>query len=97
MSSSLQAPLFDSDTTDDPNYYIIEFSREDGSESQQHNISSSVPLRVEFNGLAKGTRYQVTITPFNDGGQGNTSAVFTEQTLVDREYIPIACWVVSPV
>ena len=85
--SFLQPPAFDPDTTDDPNFYLIWFSRISGEDLVNLNISASDPLMVSFNNLAKGTEYIARIVAVNDVGNGTLSNFVQRQTLVDRKLL----------
>ena len=46
----------------------------------------STTLNVTLEGLKKGTQYEVTVTPFNEVGEGKTSQSVAE-TAVDRKFM----------
>ena len=68
MITCIQAPIFDPSTTDDPDFYVVEVSFQDGSHPITRNVPASMnPLMVIFNDLMKGTiLYRVRIVAYND-------------------------------
>ena len=85
--SFLQPPVFDPDTTDDPNFYLIRFSRITGEDVLNLNISASDPRMAPFTNLAKGTEYIARIDAVNDVGNGTLSNFVQQETLVDRKLL----------
>ena len=83
--SPLQPPSFDPDTTDDPNFYLIRFSRTTGEGVINLNISASEPRERIFIQLAKGTEYIIRIDVVNDAGNGTIFRTIQRQTLIDRK------------
>ena len=83
LPSLLQPPIFDPDTTDDPNFYLIQFSTGEGVINL--NISASEPREQTFNQLAKGSEYIVRIDVVNDAGNGTMFSSIQRETLVDRK------------
>ena len=83
--SFLQPPAFDPGTIDDPNFYLIRFSRITGEDLVNLNISASDPLMVSFNDLAKSTEYIARINAVNDVGNGTLSNFVQQETPVDRK------------
>ena len=81
----LQPPSFDPDTTDDPNFYLIRFSRSTGEDVINLNISASEPRERTFNQLAKGTEHIVKINVVNDAGNGTIFSSIQRETLIDRK------------
>ena len=56
MITCIQAPMFDPSTTDNPDFYIVEVSIQDGSHLITRNVPASTdPLMISFNDLMKGT------------------------------------------
>ena len=97
-----QPPTFDPSTTDDPNFYVVEFSRQDGTGLITRNVPASTdPLMITYDDLMKGTSYRARIVAYNDRGVGILSDFFTAQTNIDRElfyylnYITVAILKVS--
>ena len=80
-----QASMFELATTDAPSHYIVEFSREDGSDSDIRNISATDLLTVNFTNLRKGTFYRARIVAFNVHMQGDFTDYVTARTDVDRK------------
>jgi hypothetical protein len=89
LISLLQPPTFDPDTTDDPNFYLVRFSRATGQDVRDFNISASQARMLLFNNLAKGTEYIVRIDVVNDVGNGTMFNSIQRQTLVDRKFLLI--------
>lgn len=88
MITCIQAPIFDPSTTDDPDFYVIEVSNQDGSHSITRNVPASTdPLMVTLNDLMKGTIYRARIVAYNDRGVGTFTGFFTAQTRVDRKLL----------
>ena len=86
MITCIQAPIFDPSTTDDPDFYVVEVSNQDGSHSITRNVPASTdPLMVTLNDLMKGTIYRARIVAYNDRGVGTFTDFFTAQTRVDRK------------
>ena len=83
LPSLLQPPSFDPDTTDDPNFYLIRFSRNTGEDIINLNIPASELWVQTFNQLAKGTVYIVKIDVVNDAGNGTMFSSIQRETLVD--------------
>ena len=77
--------MFDPTTTDAPSYYIVEFSREDGSDTDSRNISATDPLTVNFTNLRKGTFYRARVVAFNVRMQGDFTNYVTAWTNIDRK------------
>ena len=85
---SFQAPIFDPSTTDDPDFYVIEVSRQDGSHPITRNVPASAdPLMITLNNLMKGTSYRARIVAYNDRGVGTFTDFVTAQTLIDRKFM----------
>ena len=82
----MQAPVFDPTTTDAPSYYIVEFSREDGSDADTQNISATDPLTVNFTNLRKGTFYRARVVAFNVRMQGDFTNYVTARTNIDLKF-----------
>ena len=91
LPSLLQPPSFDPGTTDDPNYYLIRFSRSTGEGVINLNISASEAQERTFNQLAKGTEYLVRIDVVNDAGNGAMFSSIQQETLVDRKLLNFLC------
>ena len=77
--------MFELATTDAPSYYIVEFSREDGSDADTQNISATDPLTVNFTNLRRGTFYRARIVAFNVRKQGDFTNYVTARTNIDRK------------
>ena len=73
--------------TDDPNFYLIRFSRINGQDLRNFNVSASDPRMLQFNGLAKGTEYIVRSDAVNDVGNGTLSNFVQQETLVDGKFL----------
>jgi hypothetical protein len=87
LISLLQPPTFEPDTTDDPNFYLIRFSRTTGEDVRDFNIPASQARMLLFENQAKGTEYIVRIDVVNDAGNGTMSNSIQRQTLVDRKFL----------
>ena len=82
----IQAPIFDPSTTDDPDFYVVEVSIQDGSHPITRNVPASTdPLMISFNDLMKGTIYRARIVAYNDRGVGTFTDFFTAQMRIDRK------------
>ena len=79
--------MFDPATTDSPSCYIVEFSRQDGSDADTRNVSATDPLTVNFTNLMKGTEYRARVVAFNVRMQGDFTDYVTERTSIDRELL----------
>ena len=80
--------MFDLTTADDPNFYIVEFSRQSGTDPTSRNITASTnPLMITFDNLMKGTNYRARIVAYNNRGAGTFTDFFTAQTDIDRKLI----------
>ena len=76
--------MFDPSKTDDPNFYVVEFSRQDGSDPVTRNVPASTnPLMITFDNLMKGTNYRARFVAYNDRGVGVLSDFVTAQTNFD--------------
>jgi hypothetical protein len=87
LISLLQPPVFLPDTTDDPNFYLVWFSRTTGEDVRNFNFSASDPRMLLFENLAKGTEYIIRIDVENDAGNGTMFNSIQRQTLVDRKFL----------
>ena len=81
----LQPPVHDPSTTSPVTSYVITYE-EGGTGNSQQRIVSSTTLNVTLEGLKKGTQYEVSVTPFNEVGEGKTSQSVAE-TAVDRKFM----------
>ena len=58
MITCIQAPIFDPSTIDEPDFYVVEVSIQDGSHPITRNVPASTdPLMISFNDLMKGIPY----------------------------------------
>ena len=78
-----QSPIHDPSTTSPVTSYVITYKEGGTGNSQQQMVPSTSP-NVTLEGLKKGTQYEVTVTPFNEVGEGKTSQSVAE-TAVDTE------------